>query len=105
MKTDPNNSKKYVRAREKVRQLRVFYVHAVGYVIVVGLLVWNLCIVSGPYADFFTWFNTIFIIAWTIFILLHGWNVYKGRLFFKEKWEERKTQEFMKEQNETIMWE
>ncbi|WP_092579234.1 2TM domain-containing protein [Hyunsoonleella jejuensis] len=40
-----------------------------------------------------------------MFILLHGWNVYKGRLFFKEKWEERKTQEFMKEQNETIMWE
>ncbi len=105
MQEDFNRDKSYLKAKKKVRQIKIFYLHLAGYAIGVGLLIWNIYIASGPYANFFTWFNTIFIIAWSIFIIIHGWSTFKGRLFFKEKWQEKKMEEFMKEHNETKMWE
>jgi len=99
------NNGNYIRAKEKLRNLKIFYMHLVGYIILVMLLVYNLYIIdaNNKYADFFTWFNSIIIVAWTIFIALHAWNVFKGRLFFKKNWEERKLNEYMEKEETT--WE
>lgn len=108
MKTPQEQKDSYLKAKEKVRNLKLFYMHLVGYFILVILLLYNLYIIdeNNKYAEFFTWFNTIIIIAWTIFIALHAWNVFKGRLFFKESWEDKKLKEYMDNNNKnTNLWE
>ncbi|MBC3759417.1 2TM domain-containing protein [Hyunsoonleella sp. SJ7] len=106
MKTDSDKNQSYLKAKEKVRQVKIFYYHLVGYFIVVALLIWNLMIVAGPYANFFNWFNSIIMVAWTAFIILHGRWALKGKTFFSKKWENDRAKEFLKkEQNETRMWE
>ncbi|MEC3908298.1 2TM domain-containing protein [Tamlana sp. 2201CG12-4] len=100
MKTQEELDKSYIRAKEKVRHIKVFYVHLVGYIIVVLLLLYNLYIIdeNNEYADFFTWFNSIIILAWTVFIFLHGRFALKGKQFFKKTWEERKLKAYMDKQ-------
>ena len=102
-----NNKKeqRYIEAKNKVKKLRIFYIHLFGYIILVVLLCYNLWIVEGPYKEFFTWFNTIIMIAWTVFIGLHALNVFKGKTFFSKKWEHKKVQEFINEKTETTRWE
>jgi len=94
METPIEKNKSYFKAKEKVRQIKIFYMHLVGYIIVVMLLSYNLYIVEGEYKNFFIWLDLIFLVSWTIFIIVHGWVVFKGRIF-KRSWEERKIQEFM----------
>ena len=47
--TSMNNKEKeellYLKAQQSVNQLRWFYVHFVGYLVVVGLVIWNLIII------------------------------------------------------------
>lgn len=107
MKTLQEQKDSYIRAKEKVRHLKIFYVHLTGYIILVLLLGYNLYILdeNNKYANFFMWFNSIMIIAWTIFIILHAWNVFKGRLFFKKSWEDKKLKEYMDIENNTNLWE
>tara|TARA_R110000868_G_scaffold374257_1_gene638651 strand:- start:3478 stop:3798 length:321 start_codon:yes stop_codon:yes gene_type:complete len=94
--------KNYIKAKEKVRHLKIFYMHLVGYFIIVALLLYNLYIVEGEYENFFIWFNSIILIAWTIFIIVHGWNVFKGRILFKESWEDRKLKEYLERDKNEI---
>ena len=107
MKTPQEQKVSFLKAKEKVRHLKLFYLHLVGYIILVTLLLYNLYIIdeNNKYANFFTWFNTIMIISWTIFIGIHAWNVFKGRLFFKKSWEDRKLKEYMDNENNTNLWE
>ena len=105
LKTPLEKKESLIRAKEKVRNLKLFYMHLVGYIILVLLLLYNLYIIdeNNQYADSFTWFNTIMIISWTIFLAIHAWNVFKGRLFFKKSWEDRKLNEYL--EKEETRWE
>lgn len=96
-----NKEQQYINAKNKVKNVKVFYVHLIGYIILVMLLLYNLYIIDehNQYANFFTWFNLVIIAAWSVFIFLHGWNVFKGRLFFKKDWEDKKVQEFLDREN------
>jgi hypothetical protein len=107
MKPEQDKKELYIKAKDKVRNIKVFYYHLVGYFIVVALLLYNIYILdeTNPYANFFTWFNSIVMVAWTIFIAIHGWNVFKGRLWFKKDWEDKKIQEFMEEESDKTLWE
>lgn len=107
MKTPLEQKESLLRAKQKVKNLKLFYIHLVGYLILVLMLLYNLYIIdeNNTYADFFTWFNTIMILSWTVFIALHAWNVFKGRLFFKKNWEERKLKEYLDNENNRNLWE
>lgn len=109
MEAPKNINTSYIRAKEKLRHVKVFYVHLVGYLIVVTLCLYNLYIIEeGEYKDFIVWLLLTTIVSWTIFILIHAWSVYRWRVFFRKSWEERKVQEFLeeeKEENETTIWE
>ena len=105
MEKDSNTEQKYIQARKKVKNLKIFYIHLIGYIILVVLLCYNLWIIEGPYKDFFTWFNTIMMISWTVFIGLHALHVFKGITFFSSSWEKKKLKEFMNEENKTNKWE
>lgn len=105
MEAPKEKTKNYLRAKEKVRKIKLFYIHLAGYIIILLLLAYNFLILdeNNEYADFFTMFNTIIMIVWTIFIALHAWNVFKGSLFFKKSWEDRKLKEYM--EKEETKWE
>lgn len=93
--------------KKRVHLLKIFYIHVVFYIIVVILLVYNLFIVAGPYANNIIALNTVVLVLWTAFICIHAWRVFKGKLLFNKKWEDRKTEEFLDENEEveTTFWE
>jgi len=109
MKIKNDTNEDYINAKNKVRNIKVFYIHLLGYIILVALLLYNIYILdeNNKYADFFTWFNSITMVAWTIFIAIHAWNVFKGKLFFKKSWEDRKMSEYIEKEDteETKIWE
>ncbi|MDO6758668.1 2TM domain-containing protein [Tamlana sp. 2_MG-2023] len=105
METEEKKHQLYIEAKKKVKDLKIFYIHFVGYLIVVLLLCYNLYIMSGPHKPFFQWFDISILVGWTIFISYHAWNVFKGRLFFKKRWEDEKLRKFMDAENQTSRWE
>ena len=62
---------------------------------------------AGAYTSIITGLNISTLVFWTIFIIVHAWSVFKGRLFFKKSWEDRKIEDFLKEKNneESTFWE
>lgn len=94
MGIEKNSQEPYLLAKKKVYNIKVFYIHLVGYFIVAALLLYNLKIMEGAHKDFFFWFDSIILLAWTVFIFVHGWRVFRGRIVFKKAWEERKIEEF-----------
>lgn len=111
MKSSKQDQGSYLRAKEKVRHVKVFYVHLVGYIVFTSLVLYNMYIMNpeNEYNSTFEWINLTSLTFWTIFIFFHGWKVFKGRFLFKRSWEDRKIKEFMKEdrevEEETTMWE
>jgi hypothetical protein len=96
-----------IEAKKSAKRHMIFYVHLVGYFIVVALLLYNLYIVEGPYKNNIISLNLSVLVAWTVFIILHGLAIFKGRKIFKASWEEKKIEEFLNEDDEVEMklWE
>ncbi|RED42740.1 2TM domain-containing protein [Winogradskyella eximia] len=94
------------KAKDKVRKVKVFYIHLAGYVVVVALLLYNLYIVAGPYKNNIISLNLSVLVGWTVFIIIHGLNVFKGKRIFKKSWEDKKTAQFLKDkEEEKTFWE
>lgn len=104
---DNNDKERYIRAKKKVRHIQVFYIHLIGYMVVVALLVYNLYMVEGPYTNNIISLNLSVLVAWTVFITIHGVKVFKGKRIFNKKWEDKKTETFLKDKSseETSFWE
>ena len=84
---------KYKKAKERVAELKGFYVHAIMYVLVnVAMILYNL--LSNPGYYWFIWP----LMGWGIGLFAHGLSVFlKGRLFGKS-WEEKKIKELMEKE-------
>ncbi|NRD19685.1 2TM domain-containing protein [Winogradskyella eckloniae] len=97
----------YRKAKEKVRRVKIFYLHLALYLVVVALLLYNLYIVSGPYKNNIISLNLSVLVAWTVFISLHGINVFKRKQIFNKNWEDEKIKGFLKEEKEeeSTFWE
>ncbi|WP_298534587.1 2TM domain-containing protein [uncultured Algibacter sp.] len=102
---EEHKEQSYIRAKKRVKKLKIFYFHLIGYIVSVVLLCYNLWIVAGPYKDFFIWFNIIIMIAWGIIMVFHALHVFKGKSFFTKNWEEKKVREYMNEKTKTTKWE
>ena len=98
-----------IEAKKKIRSVFLFYVHLIGYIVLVALLLYNLYIVNGPYKNNIISLNLSVIVAWSVFIIIHGLNIFKGKQIFKKSWEDRKTEGFLKvkeeEEEEATYWE
>lgn len=95
MKTPNEKFESYLKAKAKVKQLKIFYIHLVGYIIVVMLLCYNLYIIEEvPSKNVILWLIYTTLITWSIFIITHARCVFKWRLF-KKSWEERKLKEYL----------
>ena len=108
MKPSYSEEEKYLKVQRFLRRTRIFYLHLVGYFIVVALILLNLYILEdGPYKDTITALNLGILGAWTVFIIIHGVDVYRRRSLFKKTWEDRKTEAFLKKEStsQRKLWE
>ncbi|PKP20191.1 MAG: histidine kinase [Bacteroidetes bacterium HGW-Bacteroidetes-21] len=81
---------KYKKAKERIGEIKSFYVHLITYTIVnVAMVIYNLIVT--PQVLWFVWP----MMGWGIGILVHALSVFlKGRLFSKD-WEDKKIKELM----------
>lgn len=94
-------NQRYIAARKKLQNLKVFYIHLAGYIVLVALLVYNLIIIEeNQYKESIIWLNCTTIIVWGIFLSTHAWRTFKGRIWFKKDWENKKMNEYMDKQNQ-----
>jgi uncharacterized membrane protein len=91
-----------IEAKKRAKRNMIFYLHLVGYIVVVALLLYNLYIVAGPYKNNIISLNLSILVAWTIFIIIHGLNIFKGKQIYKKNWEDKKIEKFLKEENEEV---
>ena len=95
---------RFERAQKKVKAIKGFYTHLTVYIFVNIFILITLYINLEKGEQFwrFSTFSTPFF--WGIGLAFHGLNVFKRTVFFGNKWEERKIQEFMNEK-QTTKWE
>lgn len=91
------NESKYIRAKERVDELRKFYGNLTSYVLVIaGLAAVNYWSNGFSYM-WFLWAA----FGWGIGLFFHAINTFRINPFFGKGWEERKIKELMdKEKNE-----
>ena len=107
MKFDKANEKQYLKAKDKVQKLKIFYLHMMLYIIVVALISYNFYImVEGPYTNNITALNISVLVLWTAVICVHTWRIFKGKSLFKKSWEHKKIEKILKKEKvETNFWE
>lgn len=95
-----NTDTKYLKARERVDQLRKFYVNLTSYVLVIaGLAGLNYWIDEWSY-PWFLWAA----LGWGIGVFFHALGTFNLNPFFGKKWEERKIKEYMEKEQTNTKW-
>ncbi|WP_375772555.1 2TM domain-containing protein [Archangium gephyra] len=94
---DPqNDNQAYERAHKRVVALRDFYMHLMWYVALsLGLFAIDMLTPGGPW---FFWP----VVGWGIFVLVHGVSLVLEGSVLSDKWEERKTRQFMEKDRERL---
>ena len=94
------NESKYIRAKERVDQLKKFYGNLTSYVFVItGLAILNYYINEWRYM-WFLWAA----FGWGIGILFHAIATFNLNPFFGKDWEERKIKEYMDNDEDQRKW-
>lgn len=106
----PNQSTKLKRAQKRVLDIKGFYNHLAVYIIIIGALFilqgkFNFILLSADAIgnpDFTKWLDWNFYgtpILWGIGLAFHAIKVFGNFSFFGKEWEERKIEEFLKNEN------
>lgn len=86
-----NQENKYVRAKERVEELKKFYNNLISYIIVTtGLAALNFWQNQWQYP----WFLWV-VFGWGIGLAFHAAKAFRWNPFFNKDWEEKKIKEFM----------
>jgi len=109
MRKEPTQAMRYKKAQKRVKELKGFYNHLKIFVIVNALLyliksgVLNSWMPKGFPTEsyYFDWVHTNFII-WGLMILAHALILYRHKLPFLKKWEEKQIQKYMEKDREEI---
>ncbi|MFZ9003006.1 MAG: 2TM domain-containing protein [Robiginitalea sp.] len=97
---DLNKENKYIRAKERVEELKKFYGNLTSYIFVISLLAVVNYITYWGY-KWFLWAA----FGWGIGLFFHAVKTFRWNPFFTRDWEERKIREFMEEDEKTGRWE
>ncbi len=85
--------KRYQKAKEHVEQIKGFYGNLTSYCIVIPILIFiNFRSTSFPWVIFPA-------LGWGFGVLMHGLEAFGYNPLYGKKWEERKMQEFMEDEN------
>ena len=88
---EPTEQERRERARERVSEIKGFYIHLIIFAGVVALLFAVNASTNGSW-----WVHWVFL-GWGIGVLAHGFAVYGRTPQFITRWEERKTKQYMDE--------
>lgn len=98
---DFSKESKYIRARERVEELKKFYGNLISYVFVIGMLAVINYLTYWEY-KWFLWAA----LGWGIGLVFHAVRTFRWNPIFNREWEERKIREFMEEdQKKGTRWE
>lgn len=93
--SDNNIEEKYIQARKQLDELKGFYYHLITYILVIPFLIF---INYKTYWDFhWFWFP---ILGWGIGLAFHAFHVFVNNNMLGKKWEQRKIEQFMREEEE-----
>ncbi len=90
MKTETIESNKYLRAVERVHEIKEFYGSLISYCIVIPILIF----INLNYMPQFKWF-WFPMLGWGIGLIFHGFKAFSYNPFLGKDWEERKIKEYM----------
>ncbi len=91
---------KYMRARERVDELKKFYGNLTSYVLVIsGLALINYFTTGFGYM-WFLWAA----FGWGIGIVFHAIKTFDLNPFFGKQWEKRKIEELMRDEEQNNKW-
>ena len=97
---DNTKNNKYIRASERVEELKKFYGHLTSYVfVIIGLGALNYWVDAWRYM-WFLWAA----FGWGIGIFFHALNTFKWNPFFGKDWEKRKIEELLEKDKEQEKW-
>lgn len=95
-------SESYLRAKKKMESLRGFYTHLGVYIVINSIF--TIRSIYEHVQEGFTLKEAIFDgeiytlwIIWGLAIAIHGFNVFSSIKIFNNNWEERKIEQYMKE--------
>lgn len=84
-----NEEEKYLKAKEKVENLKAFYIHLTAFICVnLGLLILNLLTYDGQ------WWSVYPLGGWGVGLLVHGIVTFATNNF-GDDWEARKIKKYM----------
>lgn len=97
------------RAKKRVRELKGYYRHIFIFLLVNGvLLVVRMGVLNGMMPDgfpnepfFYDWIIGN-IAIWGLILLVHTLLVFRHKLTFFKKWEERQIQKYMEEERDQV---
>ena len=97
----------YNIAYRRVKKIKGFYSHLVGYLIVNAIIIIsNFNRDSITSSEFWDWHTFSTAIFWGIGLLIHAISVFGPDLFFNHDWEQKNIQKYMdKEKMNTTKWE
>lgn len=90
--TETQQNNKYIRAVERVEEIKGFYSSLIAYCIVIPFLIY----INLTYVPQFHWF-WFPIMGWGIGLIFSGFKAFSYNPFLGKNWEERKIQELMNE--------
>ncbi len=88
---EPTEQERRDRARERVSEIKGFYIHLSVFIGVLALLFAVNATSGGAW-----WVQWVFL-GWGIGVLAHGFAIFGRTPAFITRWEERKTKEYMDE--------
>jgi len=112
-----NKENSYIKAEARVKELKIFYNHLLGYI--VFLIVWLLFShkisrfvlhrVSNPEERFINWIDInlwLTPVIWGLILTIYGIYVFSNKFNFFRDWEQKKMEEFMNDDdmNTTNQW-
>lgn len=93
--TETRDEIQYQKAKKKAREIRDFYINLSLFGFFIPLLI-GINLYFMPHFHWF-WFS---IIGWGTGLTFHGLSTFEIHPLMKNNWEERKIQQFMKEELE-----
>lgn len=94
------NEIKYIKAKERVEELKKFYGNLTSYILVISLLAGINYWTNEWRYMWFLWAA----FGWGIGLFFHAINTFRWNPFFGKDWEERKINEIMEKEKNDTKW-
>jgi len=95
---------KYNRAKKRMEAIKGFYSHLTVYIIINSVLLLFQAGLAGGFVNLHipSWSAITTPFFWGIGLFFHGLYVFQNQFPFLKNWEDRKIEEFMKEDEESF---